>query len=511
VKRPYIIPCGPSLECQAAGAQNGPGAEHAIYGGGVFVPGFNFDQLYRSWNMEQIVAVAGVIFADEHVTWRADVRKRFGDFLRALDVPIYVADDLSLEWSAHFGLQDLAQDGPRLAWRMPRALKDDVTYADSVGAAIGAICDGCVPVCALPKRAQLTEQFHDLFRFAEQYSLHDLVAHSREEWENITERVKANFKPYQGRLMALAERESARVDHFLAQFSVEPVDNVVALEDVLSDEREYSPEIGATIARAARAALPRRRRRLEFGSVFDPKTHYTEDYYEGSAGIEYWHNDPNMDGGGEWRLYHGTTCDHWAGNEVLAQFLFAWLKGRHIVDLGCSSGDFLFCAKELANARSVLGLELSDAAFKFANPSVAPHLHIRNIIDDPLEDKADVLTAWDVWEHIYYGDVDELMQAVRLNLRDGGLHFAKICTHMLNEQQWEIEPGAVVTKENSWLLVSGHVLIKSWAWWAQKFAEHGLVIDWQVTGAFNIRRSEHPLFSQDKSWESKNFFALRAV
>jgi len=483
-----LIPCGGSYECESAATTFDYNAEAAIYGGGPLQPGFNFHKLLHAWHMNQLVAVAGVTITDECVTWRAEVREQIGEIFRALNVPFYVVDDLSLEWTAHFGLSGIARLGPRLCWREPAELQAHVVCMDTVGGAIQSICDGCVPVLRLPTRTQLTEQFCELYRFVQQYDLHNLLAHGLEEVTSIAARVEADFAPYRSRLRDLAQREAAAVAEFLATLQPSKVSNVDAVKELVS----VSP------------LKTSGRRRLEIGSVFDPSTHYTEDYYEGNAGIEYWK-------GGKWELYHGTTCEHWAGNEILAQFLHHSLTDRHVVDLGCSAGDFLLCAKELGNARSIRGLELSDAAFKFAHETVRPHLTLRNIVDDPLESKADVISAWDVWEHIYYGDVDTLMEAVRLNLHKGGLHFAKICCRMLTEKSWEIQPGDLVTEENSWLLVSGHVLIKSWSWWAQKFAEHGLAADWQVTTAFNVRAAEHPIFSQDKSWSPKNFFALRAV
>lgn len=152
-------------------------------------------------------------------------------------------------------------------------------------------------------------------------------------------------------------------------------------------------------------------------------------------------------------------------------------KVRHL-DMGCAGGglvlDFLLRGHESA------GVEGSDFARKEqrAEWRVIPrHLFTADITRpfsffgaaDGSRAKFDVITAWEVLEHIPEASLAGLCSNLRKNLSEGGIFVASIATF----EDRDPESGAV------W-----HVTVKPRDWWLEAFEKHGLKA---VASPFHVR------------------------
>jgi SAM-dependent methyltransferase len=110
----------------------------------------------------------------------------------------------------------------------------------------------------------------------------------------------------------------------------------------------------------------------------------------------------------------------------------------HLLDIGCSTGDFLNVAK---GTFSVEGLELSTWAADAAQRS-GLRIHRKQLAEFRPEVTYDVITLWGVIEHFEY-PVQELKNLSRL-LNSGGLvclwtgDFDSLFSKMLGERWWYI-------------------------------------------------------------------------
>jgi SAM-dependent methyltransferase len=125
----------------------------------------------------------------------------------------------------------------------------------------------------------------------------------------------------------------------------------------------------------------------------------------------------------------------------------------------------------------------------------------------------DLVVAWDFWEHIYLAEVDPLFSALVSVLVPGGRMISVICTRGRLEQDITVNPGDRFTKENSWLLASGHVTIRRWDWWVEKFCAFegrvDVVHDPAASKALDVYLSEHPSFDGVMSWRPRNLVIVQ--
>ncbi|NEU74134.1 methyltransferase domain-containing protein [Hassallia byssoidea VB512170] len=249
-------------------------------------------------------------------------------------------------------------------------------------------------------------------------------------------------------------------------------------------------------------------RKLEIGTVFDPATHYTEEYYNG-AGLEYIMPD------GTWNIYYG-PAPTWEGFYLVLEILDGILdkeQGRKLLDIGCSFGDFVH--KAVQRGWDAYGVDISSKAVKRANPDVRDRIICSDVNkpNEALDRQApfDLITAWDFWEHIYESDLDQLMAGLFKLLRPGGVIFNIICTSAQAERDFVMNKGEMFTQENSLKLCSGHITIHKWHWWVKKFIEHGYVFDYDLAYLFQVARAEdeNSNFANIVSWSSRNLLVLR--
>ena len=121
-------------------------------------------------------------------------------------------------------------------------------------------------------------------------------------------------------------------------------------------------------------------------------------------------------------------------------------------DLGCSGGglvkDFIDCGHE------AIGIEGSDYSLRNKRAewaTIPDHLVTADItkpffiITEGNIGQCDMITAWDVLEHISENDLGVLITNIRNNLKMGGLFVASVAT-------FEDHPHHVTLKEKDWWL-----------------------------------------------------------
>lgn len=127
-------------------------------------------------------------------------------------------------------------------------------------------------------------------------------------------------------------------------------------------------------------------------------------------------------------------------------------KKIKFADLGCSGGGLV---KDFIDAgHEAIGIEGSDYSLrnKRAEWATIPnHLTTADItkpffiVNEGVTGQCDIITAWDVLEHIGEVDLGVLITNIRNNLKTGGLFVASVAT-------FEDHPHHVTLKERDWWL-----------------------------------------------------------
>lgn len=144
-------------------------------------------------------------------------------------------------------------------------------------------------------------------------------------------------------------------------------------------------------------------------------------------------------------------------------------------DLGCAGGGFV--AEFIEKGQFAVGIDGSDYSLKNKRAewaSIPDNLFTADITKPwYFEDESgnqfefDVISAFDVLEHIMGEDVDATLEHIRQNVRIGGWFVASIATFD--------DEGYHHTKQEK-------------PWWDKKFADHGF-IDFTENGLANYGRS----------------------
>lgn len=174
---------------------------------------------------------------------------------------------------------------------------------------------------------------------------------------------------------------------------------------------------------------------------------------------------------------HGTKNDNTRAAFFIrkCEELFPEKKQLCFADLGCSGGGIVLDA--VLRGHNAIGLEGSDYSLKHQRAEwrllknrlftcdISKPFHIQNA--DGSDAKFDVVSAWEVLEHIPEDGVSQLAKNVTNMLFPGGYFVATVS----QVEDFEPESGAQL-----------HVTIRPPQWWYSKFEEVGLV---RVTGAFS--------------------------
>ena len=358
---------------------------------------------------------------------------------------------------------------------------------------------------------------HPLMRFANEFNVRNCVALTKTELEDRLQRIEE--MPVVPQHLVDEAKAKARETLLKMLPPVAKRNSPTALTDVagaiatalgatVEEEEDMQGHMGKRILPSSAPSANSGYGPVEIpvGTPFDPTTHYGPDYYAEGRGYLYTQPD------GTKQIYHGPG-HQWGGFETVAKTLSHILpKKGHYLSLGCGTGDDV--RRFAAEGWDVYGIDLSESAIAEGNtayPQVAGRLICGDVLDpaslqgiDPKGAGFDLITSFDFWEHIWLKDTIALQRRVLELLKPGGVHFNIVCTRSKLEQDWTIKQGDCFTKENSWLLVSGHVTMRTWYWWMRRFANNGFVPRTDVGYLFQMERKDDPNLVKAESWDLRH-------
>lgn len=125
-------------------------------------------------------------------------------------------------------------------------------------------------------------------------------------------------------------------------------------------------------------------------------------------------------------------------------------KKIKFADLGCSGGGLV--KDFIDSGHEAIGIEGSDYSLRNKRAewaTIPDHLTTADItkpffiVNEGITGQCDVMTAWDVLEHIHENDLGVLISNIRNNLKTGGLFVASVAT-------FEDHPHHVTLKDRDW-------------------------------------------------------------
>ena len=179
---------------------------------------------------------------------------------------------------------------------------------------------------------------------------------------------------------------------------------------------------------------------------------------------------------------HGTVRDDTRYPRFIhaCEMYFKDITKLAFVDLGCSSGGIVLDA--LLRGHEAVGLEGSDESFKQqrAQWRVIPKNLFTCDVTKPFVLKKDgsrkefdVISAWEMLEHIKEDDLDGLLTNIKVHLKSGGIFVGSIA----NWDDIDEETG-----------VNWHVNLHPYEWWAEKFREAGFEIITEKFSPYDMAR-----------------------
>lgn len=150
-------------------------------------------------------------------------------------------------------------------------------------------------------------------------------------------------------------------------------------------------------------------------------------------------------------------------NLLRFQLIQKYQKSGRIYDVGAGFGHFLLAARKLGY--EVAGIEMSRANAEFAQHELGLPVKIGNFLDEP-EQEFDIITLWDVLEHIDAAD-QVVAKAVKM-LKPGGWIFIQV-------PQWE-SFFARIFQDEWWAMGLDHVNYFSKRTIRQLLENHGFEV-----------------------------------
>lgn len=173
----------------------------------------------------------------------------------------------------------------------------------------------------------------------------------------------------------------------------------------------------------------------------------------------------------------GTMQDNTRGQRFVKTCEIHFQKSLKTMDLGCSGGGLV--QDFLMRGHRAIGLEGSDTSLRMQRAAwrlFPDHLKTADItkkfdvMDGGTRAQFDVISAWEVMEHISKDDLPQLLANIHNHLHDNGLFVASVATC------------PDVNAEG----IDYHVTVEDRAWWVNFFEAHNL-----------IESTNHPFITPD--------------
>lgn len=217
---------------------------------------------------------------------------------------------------------------------------------------------------------------------------------------------------------------------------------------------------------------------------------YDESYYFGVR--LFWHPHFKL------MVYYPSHGD-WDGWKVVRDLILKNMKPKSLLDVGCGPGWFIRRMKKAGV--KVQGIDLSKAAWQNSAPGMKDSI-IVGTVEDVTNRRFDVLTSFDMMEHVYEEDIPGTVAS--LKQAAGKYIVFNICTRTDQEQDHTIVKGEPVPSDKEWMAVSGHVTIRDHDWWKERLEDD----DWVSDEAMKEEWFKNERFSFP-SWKKTNVIILK--
>lgn len=178
---------------------------------------------------------------------------------------------------------------------------------------------------------------------------------------------------------------------------------------------------------------------------------------------------------GEFMVYHPSRGD-WEQWKVIRDLILQKIKPNSLLDVGCGRGWFL--KSMIEGGVKAQGIDVSAAAWADCAPGMQQHMKVGST-KDLSHRRFDVLTVFDVMEHIFEDDLPDAIEA--LKQAAGKYIIFNICAAPDDEDSHTIKKGEPIPQELEWLAVSGHVTIRYRSWWKAKLEDEDWESDEEMT------------------------------
>jgi 2-polyprenyl-3-methyl-5-hydroxy-6-metoxy-1,4-benzoquinol methylase len=167
--------------------------------------------------------------------------------------------------------------------------------------------------------------------------------------------------------------------------------------------------------------------------------------------------------------------------------MIATFNPRRTLDFGCANGAVVQALHDLnINAE---GVEISSFALEHAFPAIKGRIHHGDILSLPLDTGSyDVITGFDIFEHLNPNKIDACISRVAELLAPGGLVFANIPAFGRDEvfgevfeyylHDWDNQRNGEsffksIHVDMHGYPVNGHLVWADTVWWTELFRRHG--------------------------------------
>ena len=237
---------------------------------------------------------------------------------------------------------------------------------------------------------------------------------------------------------------------------------------------------------------------MKIGNV---SSYYDKDYF-------YPNFKTYVDQFGVERKYYGPSKD-WHGFDYIARFISNEFTSVHtILDIGCSAGSFV--ARSTAMGFDCIGVDVSTFAVKNCLPEAKGRVHAGNILVENPTKKYDMLTGFDLMEHLLVKDIPKAISYIQNSLNPGGFFFACISTAKNGSELFEHSSFEDdIPPDKTWLGVSGHVNVKYIHTWIKDFENYGFKTDYERMMKFQLFRFMSADMARVESWGPLNVYIGR--
>lgn len=238
-------------------------------------------------------------------------------------------------------------------------------------------------------------------------------------------------------------------------------------------------------------------------------------YDDETYGEAYWNGQKTyrIRVGDEWvTKTYAPPARHWPAFEHIARAIFMCVgKPANLLDVGCGAGSFVgACRREGVDA---IGYDVSKYAIDNPAPDAEGFIWHADFTngDRPAAAWPFMITALDLFEHIYMEDQDRLQRSIWETTARCGSLVACIGTASGPHDTWIHRKGEEIPIEKEWQAVSGHITVLPHSWWLDLLRSYGWTIDLTAMAMFEAWRTttDLPGFAALEAWDARHFVVAR--